>query len=94
MVHVTWILEHIKEAEDNPATALLAAYKALYGDDFDTLPTPIPFGRANRETNKKIMDALMDKFPNQRTGIGMLWVNKGFSMDPSVPTNIVWRGDE
>lgn len=90
--HADYIIEKINEAGDNPYEAFIAMYRAVYDDDFDTLPSPIPFGRANAQTNARILDALLDKFPKERVGLGMLWINKGFSVDDSLPNNIVYRG--
>ncbi len=89
---VETVLEAIEVASNNPAAAVIAAYRALYGGDFDRMDR-VPFGRANRETNEKILEALMGKFPDERVGIGMLWVNNGFSVDPDVPNGLVKHGD-
>lgn len=92
--HVDYVIEKINEVtDDDPRKAFIATYKAVY-DDFDNMPAPVPFGRANAKTNVRILDALMDKFPNHRVLLGMLWVNKGFSVDPKLPDNIIRRGDE
>ena len=92
MTNVHDVLNAIEEA-DSPGNALVAAYKTVY-PNFDDLPGPIPFGRANRETNDKILTALMDKFPGERVGVGFMWINNGFSVDETVENGLILRGTD
>ncbi len=95
MIHVDEVLEMMEGKR--PSQIMLAQYRATYGDDFDNdekFPGKLPFPKANKETNDKILEKYFSLFPEEKAQIGMFWVNYGFSVDETVPNNFIKRGDE
>jgi len=95
-VHVDFIIEEMKKEKD-VVSCFVAIYRALYGEDFNTKykeEGSCPHGRANTETDNLILETMFKMFPNEdRLAIGFYWLNKGFSIDETIPDNLVKRGD-
>ncbi len=90
LVPVENLLASIEELT-NPVEMILTMYKMLH-PDFDKLDK-IPLAKASYNTNKKIIDQIMIQTkPLHREGVGMLWVNNGFSTDIRIPDGFVEPG--
>ncbi len=79
------------EGLTNPVEMILTMYKILH-PDFDELDE-IPLAKASHSTNKKIIDQIMiQSRPYHREGVGVLWLNNGFSTDIRIPDGFVEPG--
>ncbi len=94
MIHVDEVLK-VTEG-DNPSQIIVNQYRVVYGEDFDNnekFPKTVPFPKANRNTNDRIVTKFMSLFPKDRVLIGLAWMNQGFTVDENVPDGYVQRGD-
>lgn len=85
-VHVNDVIKATEGAE-NAVDALVRQYKAVY-PNFDELEV-VPFAKASEKTNLKLIQAIIELFPDERMGINMLWMNNGFSVDNTVEDDFI-----
>ncbi len=77
-------LDVIDKAEC-PSLAILALYRDAFGPVWDSLKKLDGFPKVNSATADKIVSRIMDTFPCEKVAVGMLWVNRGFGVDDTLP---------